>query len=81
MSIKRITISVPAATAAKIKKAAGARAVSAWVTEVVEGRLRDEELERLWLEFYESVAPRKRDVRRADQMFARLTKPARRRAA
>jgi hypothetical protein len=80
MSIKRITISVPAATAAKIKRAAGSRAVSAWVTEVVEERLGDDELERLWQEFYRSVAPRKRDVRRADQIFERLTK-TRRRAA
>jgi hypothetical protein len=79
--ITRITISVPTAVAARIKRAAGDRPVSAWVTEVVEDRLEDAELERLWREFYRAVSPRPGDVRRADAVFGRLTKRTRRRAA
>lgn len=73
MSIKRITISVPEETAARIKRAAGDRAVSAWVTDVVEERLEEKELERLWREFYQSVRPGRRDIRRAEAIFDRLT--------
>ncbi|MBS2019621.1 MAG: hypothetical protein JST00_42560 [Deltaproteobacteria bacterium] len=72
MAIKRITISVPEAVAKKIKKAAGTRPVSAWITEVVEERLDDAELERRWLEFYEEVAPSSHDVREAEALLARL---------
>jgi hypothetical protein len=81
MSIRRITISVPAATAARIKKAAGRMPVSAWVTGVIEERIEDVELERLWREFYESLAPRAADIKRADAMFRRLTKGSRRTSA
>jgi hypothetical protein len=80
MSIKRITISVPAAVAARIKRAAGSTPVSSWVTEIVEEHLEDEELERQWKAFYESVNPRPRDKRRAAAIHARLVK-RRRRAA
>jgi len=78
MSIRRITISVPDEVAARIKKAAGKTPVSAWVTGVIEDRLDDAELERLWREFHRSVRPRPDDVRRADAIFRRLTKPSRR---
>ena len=81
MSIARITISVPKATAARIKKAAGAMPVSAWVTELIEDRLEDAELERLWDEFYRSVRPRREDVRRGEAIFRRLTKPRGKKAA
>jgi hypothetical protein len=81
MSIRRITISVPVEVAARIKKAAGKTAVSAWVTGVVEDRLDDAELEKLWQEFYQSVRPRREDVRRADAILRRLTKPSRRERA
>jgi len=81
MSIARITISVPVATAARIKKAAGDTPVSAWVTETIEERLDDAELENLWREFYRSVRPRREDIRRADAMFRRLTRPQRRKSA
>jgi len=81
MAIKRITISVPVSTAAKIRRAARGQPVSAWVTEIIEERLEDAELEQLWLEFYRSVAPSKRDIRRADAIFKRLAKPGRARAA
>jgi hypothetical protein len=76
MSIQRITISVPARVAARIKNAAGGTPVSAWVTAVIEDHLDDAELERLWHDFYGAVAPRREDVRRADQIFRRLTKPS-----
>lgn len=81
MSIKRITISVPNETAARIKKAAEGMSVSAWLTGVVEERLADGDMERLWREFYETVRPRRNDIRRADALFDRLTGRRRRRAA
>ncbi len=81
MSIRRITISVPAEVAARIKKAAGQTPVSAWVTGIIEEHLDDAELERLWQEFYRSVRPRGADARRADAMFRRLTRSPRRKSA
>jgi hypothetical protein len=81
MSIKRITISVPSEVATRIKKAAGVKPVSAWVTDVIEDHLDDAELERQWQAFYREVGPRPRDVRRADAIFKRLTKRGRRRGA
>jgi hypothetical protein len=78
MSIKRITISVPEAVAKRIKRSAGTTPVSAWVTRLVEEHLDDSELERQWLAFCEAVRPSRDDIRRADAMFNRLTKSARR---
>jgi hypothetical protein len=77
MSIRRITISVPARTAVRIKRAAGRMPVSAWVTGVIEERIEDVELERLWQEFYRSVRPLAADTKRADAIFRRLTKSPR----
>jgi hypothetical protein len=74
MSIKRITISVPDSVAARIKKAAGSAAVSAWVTGVIEEHLDDAELEREWERFYRDVAPSAAAERRAESLFKRLTK-------
>jgi hypothetical protein len=81
MSIRRITISVPEDVAARIKAAAGTTPVSTWVTELVEEHLDEAELERQWEEFYRTVAPKRADVARAEAIFKRLTKPARRRGA
>lgn len=81
MSIKRITISVPAAVASRIKKAAGTAPVSAWVTDVIEERLNDEQLERQWQDFYQDVSPTRVDVNRAQAMFKRLTKGRRSKGA
>ncbi len=53
----------------------------AWVAEIVEERLESRELERLWREFYQSVRPRRSDIRRADALFDRLTRRRRRKAA
>ena len=72
MSNRRITISVPAKVIQKIERVAGGRTVSAWVTEVLEERLDDSELQRKWDEFYERVKPSREDIRRADGMFRRL---------
>ncbi len=73
MSIKRITISVPSEVASRIKKAAGRVPVSAWVTEAVEERLGNAELERQWQRFYAEVQPKAPDVRRASAMLRRMT--------
>ncbi len=78
MTIRRITISVPEEVAKRIKKAAGPTPVSSWVTSVIEEHLDDAELERLWREFYRDVNPRGAAVRRADAMFQRLKKAAKR---
>ncbi|MDQ3030872.1 MAG: hypothetical protein M3Y87_00510 [Myxococcota bacterium] len=72
MSIRRITISVPVEVAARIKKAAAEQSVSSWVTDVIEDHLDETELDRQWAAFYESVRPRKTDIRRADALFDRL---------
>ena len=81
MSIRRITISVPEHVARRVKKAAADMSVSAWVTGVIEERLDDAALDRLWQDFYRSVGPHREEVRRANTMFRRLTKPSRRQRA
>jgi len=81
MAIHRITISVPEQVAGRIKKAAGDRAVSAWVTDLIEEHLDDAELERQWQEFYQNVGPRREDVRRAEAKFKRLTRNSGRKGA
>jgi hypothetical protein len=81
MTIRRITLSVPDGVARRIKRAAGTRAVSAWVAEVIEEHLDDAELDRQWREFYKEVAPSGSEGRRADAIFKRLTHPRRRGAA
>lgn len=81
MSIRRITVSVPEKVAARIKKAAGSKPVSTWVTEVIEERLDDDELEREWQDFYRAVSPTAADERRADAKFKRLVRGRTRRGA
>jgi len=81
MSIKRITISVPNALAGRIKKAAGNVPVSAWVTDALEERLNELELERQWQAFYRDANPSRKDVALAEGMFKRLTKRGGRRGA
>jgi hypothetical protein len=76
MTIRRITISVPEATASRIKKAAGQAPVSAWVTDLIEEHLEGAELERKWREFYEETRPSQKDVSRAEALHQRLTKTA-----
>lgn len=73
MPIKRITISVPESVAKRIKKAAGKVPVSTWLTQRIEEHLDQEELDRLFEEFYRDVKPSPKSVREADAMFERLT--------
>jgi hypothetical protein len=73
MSVKRITISVPVATAKRIKRAAGKVPVSAWVTKKIEEQLQQQELDALFEKFYEDVNPSPESVREADLLFERLT--------
>lgn len=73
MSIRRITISVPAQVAGRIKKAAGPKPVSTWVTDLIEEHLDDSELERQWAAFCRDVKPTRRDTQKADVLFNRLT--------
>ncbi len=80
MSIRRITISVPEDVAKRIKRAAGERPVSAWVTERLAEHLEQAELDRLFADFYRDVAPSAKSTRDADRMFERLTKRGRARA-
>jgi hypothetical protein len=81
MTIRRITISVQDSVAKRIKKAAGSKPVSAWVTEVIEEHLDGTELERQWQAFAADVAPRARDERQARGLLDAMTKAARRGAA
>lgn len=82
MTIQRITISVPDDVAGRLRKAAANTSVSAWVTDVIEERLDETELDRLWQDFYASVRPRSKDVRRANALFDRLVpRPRKKRAA
>lgn len=81
MTIQRVTISMPQKLARRAKKAAGKQPVSAWMTKLVEDHLTEADLERLWQDFYASVAPSRTEERRAAARVTRLTKPRRRRAA
>lgn len=75
MSIRRITISVPSELAAKVKKAAGARPVSAYITSLIEEKLEDDRLEAEWERYVRDVHERAtpEEVARADAMFQRVT--------
>jgi len=78
MSIRRITISVPEEVAVRIKKAAKDTPVSTWLTERITEHFDDEKLNELWREFVREVAPTRADKRKAEALFGRLTKPAKR---
>lgn len=78
MAITRITISVPEEVAKQIRKAAGKNPVSTWVTNVIEERLDDAELDRQWEAFYRDVNPGPRAEREAKRILEKLTKPRRR---
>jgi hypothetical protein len=78
MAIARITISVPEEVAKKIRKAAGKKPVSTWVTNVIEERLDDAELDRQWEAFYRDVNPGSRAEQEAKRILDKLTKPRRR---
>lgn len=72
MAIRRITLSVPEAVASRIKKAAGDRSVSAWVTEVVEHELDSSELETQFTAFCEAHPASRTEKARAESILGRL---------
>ncbi len=74
MASKRITVSVPAATAKRIKHAAGrTHSVSAWVTDAVTRMLEEEDLRRRFLELCDSVQATPAEQRQAQVSFDRIT--------
>jgi hypothetical protein len=77
MPRRQITIRVSATLAARIKKAAGRLPISAWAARVIEERLDDADHERMWREFHGRVRPRAVDVKRADEIFEKITRPSR----
>jgi hypothetical protein len=81
MTITRVTISMPSDLARKVKKAAGKKPVSAWLTELVEERLSEDALEALWKEHFHDVAMSAAERRAGDALFERTTKPRRRKRA
>lgn len=81
MTITRVTISMPKELAAKVKKAAGKKPVSAWLTEMVQDRLGEQDLERVWNEYFAEMTFTKRETRDARDRLDRLTKRKRKRAA
>ncbi len=81
MPIKRITISVPSGLAAKVKRAAGNKPVSAYIASVLEEKLDEAQLEHAWREYIEDVKPTAADERRVDRALARLRKRRPKRAA
>lgn len=81
MTIRRITLSVPKEVARRIKRAAGQKPTSQWVTELIEEHLDESELERQWKRFCREVAPKPSEIRKADALFKRLTRSRERGAA
>ena len=80
MASKRITISIPAELADRLKRAAGTKqSVSAWVTEAIARALEDENLRERFLAWCESVEASPREIARAEAMFERIAKAPRRR--
>jgi hypothetical protein len=65
-------LSVPEELAEKIKRAAGEKPVSAWVTDQLEADLNEAELERQWLEFYNDLNPTAADRVWVDSALSRL---------
>lgn len=81
MAIRRITLSVPAAVAGRIKRAAGSKPVSAWVTDLIEEHLDEASLKRQWEDFCRDVKVTRQDDQKANALFKRLTRRASRRGA
>ena len=74
MATKRITVSVPAEVATRIKRAAGqSHSVSAWVTNAVTRTLEEEDLTRRFLEFCDGVKASSSDEKRAKRSFDQIT--------
>lgn len=79
MATKRITVSVPAEVASRIKRAAGqSHSVSEWVTNAVTRTLEEEDLTRRFLEFCDGVKASPSEEKRAKQSFDRIAQRTRR---
>lgn len=77
MATKRITVSVPAEVATRIKRASGqSHSVSEWVTNAVIRSLAEEDLTRRFLEFCDGVSASSSDEKRAERSFDRITQRA-----
>lgn len=75
MATKRITVSVPAEVATRIKRAsAQSHSVSEWVTNAVIRALEEEDLTRRFLEFCDGVKASSSDEKRAEKSFERITR-------
>lgn len=72
MTIKRVTISLPAELAEKLSAAAGDRPVSAYLADLIQGHLEDAELGRLWEEYVAGVGVTPDDIATADQVLDEL---------
>ena len=81
MTIRRVTISMPEKLARKVKKAAGKKPVSAWISEILEREVDEAELERLWKQHFVDVPMTAEERRRGDELFEQTTRPRRRRRA
>lgn len=75
MPIERVTLSVPREVAARLKRAAGTKPVSAWVTALIEAHLDQAELETQFREFCEEHVATKAERTKAETILARLRKP------
>ena len=74
MATKRITVSVPAEVATRIKRAAGrGHSVSEWVTNSVIRTLDEEDLLRRFLEFCDGVKATHAQEKQAKASFDRIT--------
>jgi hypothetical protein len=78
MSTRCITLRVAEEQALCRRDPAGDSSFPAWVTGASEAELENVEAERVWREFYASVAPSRAEVRRGDTLYQRLTRPSRR---
>lgn len=73
MATKRITVSVPAEIATRIKRAASrSRSVSEWVTIAVTRTLEEEELGQRFLEFCDGVKATPAQEKQAKASFDRI---------
>jgi hypothetical protein len=81
MPITRVTISMPSELARKVKKAAGKKPVSAWLTELVDEHLSAQDLEGAWERYIADMAFTQRETEHARARLDRLLKRRRRRAA
>lgn len=75
MATKRITVSVPAEIATRIKRAAGrSHSVSEWVTSAVTRTLEEQDVRRRFLEFCDSVKATPAQETQAKASFDRIVR-------